>query len=102
MNCMCEPCGFDIRKVGYLTRKEDAAFEGTKCLWHEEIVGKKGVIYLSDVDEHGPLFMCDVAENGKTWLASHGWKDQSGFCVQAEFRLDDLDYFAEMIGATKR
>ena len=82
--CKCEPCPFDIRTLGYPTCKEDPAFEGTHCLWHEQIRGSKGCIYPSGGTEDDPLFAID----------------NDGFPI--EFGLKELPFYAKKIGAKRK
>lgn len=82
--CQCEPCPFDLRSRGYLTCKEDPYFEGTQCLWHEQIRGSKGTIVVSGGTPEEPIF-CAVLTDGR----------------QHSFGLDKFRNFAKRIGAIK-
>jgi hypothetical protein len=95
VDCKCEPCPFDIRQTKYVTRKEDPAFEGTRCLWHEVIEGARGSICVSGKDSNGVLFYCDLSELTPKRLRGAGLSGMN----QCEFRLSELDNYANLIGA---
>lgn len=87
VNCRCEPCPFDIRTLGYRTRKECPSFEGTKCLWHEVISGRKGQIFLSGGTAEEPLFI-SVAKDG--------------LYIKEDFGLAEIHEQAKRIGAKRK
>lgn len=87
IECKCEPCPFNIRSLGYETAKEDPAFEGTKCLWHEHIVGRKGFIFLSGGTSATPLFIAS---------------DKDGVYIKKDFGLSEIRSQAKAIGAKRR
>ena len=89
LNCKCEPCGFDIRSLGFVTRKEDPAFEGTQCLWHEVISGagsNQPTIGLNAVADDGTptFYMSDL-----------------GSSPAEKFELRDLPKYAKLIKAKR-
>ena len=81
--CMCEPCPFDIRSRGYATSKEDPYFEGTQCLWHEQVRGKSGTICVSGGTAENPQFVAVIRDR------------------QYKFGLDEFNDYAKKIGAKK-
>lgn len=84
VECKCEPCPFDIRILGYPTAKEDAAFEGTQCKWHEHIVGSRGWIFVSGGTAEEPLFIS---------------QKKDGTYINENFGLSEVRSQAKMIGA---
>lgn len=86
IECRCEPCPFDIRTLGYSTAKEDPAFEGTQCLWHEHIVGRGGYIYCSGGTSEDPLFVS---------------QDKDGHNIKENFSLSEIRRQANKIKAIR-
>lgn len=83
IDCRCGPCPFDIRTLGYMTAKEDPAFEGTHCLWHEVIPGRSLSICVAGGTPISPIFALD---NDGT---------------MTHFGLDKVEFYAKEIGAKR-
>ncbi len=106
IDCRCEPCPLDIRRRGWRTSKEDPAFEGTHCLWHEQIRGTRGYIYPNG---HGSV---DVEITHVATLRQVAWESDERtpgaktpkWLTHRRTKvvhLSELDYYAKLIGARR-
>lgn len=106
--CKCEPCPFDIRTLGYPTCKEDAAFEGTQCKWHEQIRGSVKRVdrqwfvaggadkaSRKDFVKASAIFVCGgTPEDPMFSLDNEG--------IPIVFGLKELPFYAKKIGAKRK
>ena len=102
INCKCGECPLDIRLLNWWTAKEDPAFEGTECLWHEVIPSSGGT--RKTVKEAG--INC-IYVRASSICVSGGTPEEPVFALDndgqmLEFGVKDLSYYAVQIGATKR
>ena len=106
IDCRCEPCPIDLRRRGWRTSKEDPAFEGTQCLWHEQIRGPQGFIYPSSAD----MVVVEITD-ARTRRAI-GWerdeREQESKSARWEplhltkaVPIPEIDHYATLIGARR-
>jgi len=107
IECKCEPCPVDIRVLGYKTRKEDPAFEGTECEWHEVIASENGKRKRMN-DTNGKALRDADGEciYASSICVAGGTEDHPIFALDndgamIEFGFINLQHYAKQIGAKR-